>query len=186
LTVILFFGVIIFLRKLHWDAIQLNLLQLEDDIGGNVIRKGFLTRPLYHGRYNSIDLTINFSTEKFKKSRRNYIDISIGKQFKYPFTLSSLNWLQERGESTSDYEPIKATAQNDYGLRKETKGQVIKKNRKSDFTACISKLDPMNFIYFSKNGLLFERECRNLADETKYHKLKATIDTLYELLVVVE
>jgi hypothetical protein len=177
--------VIVFLRKLHWDAIQLNLFQLQDDIGGKVIRKGFLTRPLYHGTYNNLALTINFSTEKFKKNRRNYIDITIGKNFKNPLTISSLDWLRERDESVSEYEPIKI-ANNKYGLRREKNIRVIKKNHKTDFINYIKQLHPINFIYFSKNGLLFERECLNIANETEYVKLKDTINLLYKLIEVVE
>ena len=178
-------GVIIFLRKLHWDAVQLNLFQLQNAIGGKVIRKGFLTRPLYHGTYKNMALTINFSTEKFKKNRSNYIDITIDKKFKHPLTISSLDWLRERDESVSEYEPIKIANKN-YGLRREKNIRVIKKNRKDDFISYIKHLDPINFIYFSKNGLLFERECQSIAHETEYAKLKDTVDQLYNLLEVVE
>ena len=178
-------GVIVFLRKLHWDAVQSNLLQLQEAIGGKVIRKGFLTRPLYHGSYNNMALTINFSTEKFKKSRRNYLDITIDKKFKNPLTISSLDWLRERGESVAEYEPIKISDTN-YGLRREKNIRVIKKNQKTEFHEYIKKLHPINFIYFSKNGMLFERECQNITHETEYVKLKDTITQLYNLLEVVE
>lgn len=177
--------VIIFLRKLHWDAVQLNLLQLQNAIGGKVIRKGFLIRPLFHGNYKNMALTINFSTEKFKKNRRNYIDITIDKKFKNSLTISSLDWLKERDESVSEYEPIKI-ADTNYGLRREKNIRVIKKNRNTEFINYVKQLHPINFIYFSKNGLLFERECQNITIETEYVKLKETIDQLYNLIEVVE
>ena len=36
--------IINYLRKLHWDVIHHNLLELVDDIGGKILRQGMLGR----------------------------------------------------------------------------------------------------------------------------------------------
>ena len=77
--IVVFLIIINYLRKLHLDAIHFNLLSLIDDIGGAVIRKGFLARPVYHGSYQGIEVTINFSSERSQKKRRQYLNISLAR-----------------------------------------------------------------------------------------------------------
>jgi len=178
--------IIIFLRKLHWDAVQYNLLGLVDAIGGQVFRKGFLERPVYHGNYQNTDFIINFSTEKAKKGRLYYMDISLAKQFKNPATISSLPWLKERGESDKDFEPLKIFDDCRYGIRKNIGLNLIKDKNKAQFNDYIQQLDPFNFIYLSKNGMLFEKECKNIANETKHPLLKNILDSLFNLIKLIQ
>jgi hypothetical protein len=178
--------VIVTLRKLHWDAVQHNLHGLAETIGGQVLRKGFLARPVYHGNHQNIDFIINFSSEKGEKGRLYFIDISLARKFKHPLTISSLQWIKDRGESDSEFEPLKIFDDRRYGIRKNTDSSVIKTSTKSQFDDYIQRLDPFNFIYCSTNGMLFEKECKNIANETKHPILKNILDSLFNLVNIIQ
>jgi hypothetical protein len=183
---IIFLVVLNFLRKLQWDAVHNNLLDLTDDIGGNVIRQGMLGRPIFHGKYKNLDITINFSTERGKKGRRNYIDISIGRDFSQTLTISSMDWLEEREESVLDeYTEIELDGQKKYGLRSKSGQEVLKKNMQQKFKSILQDMHPFSFLFIGYNGLLFEKRGGNLAMSTKHPALKNDIECLIDLTGVI-
>jgi len=175
-----------FLRKLQWDTVHHNLLDLVDDIGGEVIRRSMLSRPIYHGTYKKQDITINFSTEKVKKVRNNFIDISIGQKFSAAFTISAFAWLEQRDDSALDeFIELNIEGIQRYGLRSERGENVINKKKESQFSDSLHKLDPFHFLYVGYNGLLFEKEGDNLAISTKHPALKNNLDALISFIKVV-
>jgi hypothetical protein len=183
---IIFLVVLNFLRKLQWDAIHNNLLDLTNEIGGEVLRQGMLGRPIFHGKYKNLDITINFSTERSKKGRRNYIDISVGRNFKQTLTISALDWLKEREESALDeFIEIKLDSQKKYGLRSKSGKDVIKKNMQQKFYSILQDMDPFSYVFIGYSGLLFEKHGGNLAMSTKHPALKQDIDNLIELTRVI-
>jgi hypothetical protein len=182
---VLFFSVVIllvifnFLRKLQWDAIHKNLLDLADQIGGEVVRRNVLGRPIYHGKYRDQDITINFSTEKANKKRLNFIDISIGRNFKNSFTISALDWLEKRENSAlEEFSAIDIKGRKRYGLRSTDNKNIIKKNMQARFNELLEQLDPFYFIFVGKSGLLFEKDGGNLALSTRHPALKNDLDAL--------
>ena len=183
---ILFLITFNFLRKLQWDAVHHNLIDLADDIGGEVIRRSMLSRPIYHGNFKKQDITINFSTEKVKKGRNNFIDISIGHKFSTAFTISAFAWLEEREDSALDeFASLNIKSTQRYGLRSDKGEGVINKKKESQFHDFLIKLDPFYFIYIGNNGLLFEKDGGNLAISTKHPALKNDIDALIGLIKVI-
>lgn len=181
LTLIIIFIGINVLRKLHWLSVQKNLHDLADNVGGNVLRKGILGRPIYHGRYKNMDITINFSTEKAGKRRVNYLDISIGSPLRKKFTITSLNWLRERGEeSVEDFEPI-SMKNSEYGILKNHKLNI----KKESIQELINDLAPFVYVYGGQNGILFEKECQNLAICTQHPKVQEILDSLARLIKMV-
>lgn len=180
--VFLFLVVINYMRKLHLDAIHFNLLDLVDTIGGQVLRKGFLSRPVYHGAYKGIDLTINFSTERSQKKRRQYLNISMAKNSDNNITISTDEWIQGRNESSSTiFEPLEINGDVKYVIRKPRNISYLKKDHKNIFKECIKNLTPFTYMYFGQNGLLFERECDNVALCTKHPNLENIIELLFKL-----
>ena len=170
------------MRKLHLDAIHFNFLELVDSIGGQVIRKGFLARPVYHGAFKSIELTINFSSERNQNKRRHYLDISMAKISDYNITISTQDWIADRNEgSSSDFVPLEIPGDVNYVILKPDNDSYIKKIQEKKFIECIKDLTPFTYIYIGKNGILFERECHNIAQCTKPPILKDTIEFLFEL-----
>lgn len=180
--VILFLVIINYMRKLHLDAIHFNLLELVDTVGGQVLRKGFLSRPVYHGAYKGIDLTINFSTERSQKKRRQYLNISMAKNSVNNITISTDEWIKGRKESSSAiFEPLEIDGDVKYVIRKPRNADYLRKDYKQNFIECIKNLTPFTYMYFGQNGLLFERECDNIALCTQHPKLENIVELLYQL-----
>jgi len=181
-SMVILFVIINYLRKLHLDAIHFNFLELADTIGGQVIRKGMLSRPVYHGAFRSIELTINFSSERAQKKRRQYLDISMAKNSDYNITISTQDWITDRNENSSaNFEPLEIPGEVNYVILKPGDVTYVKKENKKRFIECVKNLTPFTYIYIGKNGILFERECYNIAQCTKPPKLKDTIELLFEL-----
>ena len=180
--IVIFLLLINYLRKLHLDAIHFNFLELADIIGGQVIRKGILSRPVYHGAFRSIELTINFSSERSQKKRRQYLDISMAKNTSYNITISTRDWIADRNEEpSSNFEPLEIPGDVDYVILKPENVTYVKKINEKKFIECIKELTPFTYIYVGTNGILFERECENIARCTKLPELKNTIELLFEL-----
>ena len=94
-----------------------NLFDLVDEFGGNVYRRGFLARPVFHGTYKNCEVTINFSQERINSKRKNYINISIDKKINKSVTIVSLDWIKSQNESTDDLEIISMNNSQQYGIR---------------------------------------------------------------------
>ncbi len=183
---ILIVVVINYMRKLHWDAVHINLLDLVDDIGGQVLRQGFLGQPIFHGQYKKMDITINFSTERHKKKRRNLIDISIGMPIKKSFTISSYEWLKEREDSALDeFKSLDLDGLHNYGLRNPSDNQIAKESKQLKFRQILLDLDPFLFLFVGANGLLYEKDGGNLAVSTKHPALKDQIRYINLLMGVI-
>jgi hypothetical protein len=174
--------VINYLRKLNLDAIHFNFLELADTIGGQVMRKGILSRPVYHGAFKSIELTVNFSSERAQKKRRQYLDISMAKNSSYNITISTRDWIEGRSEeSSSDFVPLDIPGDVNYVILKPDDVTYVKEINEKRFIECVKNLTPFTFIYIGQNGILFERECDNIALCTKSPKIKDTVELLFEL-----
>ena len=181
-SIIIFLVIINYLRKIHLDAIHFNLLNLADSIGGQVIRKGLLSRPVYHGAFKSIELTINFSSERAQNKRRHYLDISMAKNSEYNITISTKDWITDRNEeSSSDFVPLEIPGDMNYVILNPENVTYVKKINENKFVECIKNLSTFNYIYIGKNGILFERECNNIAQCTKTPELTETIEHIFEL-----
>jgi hypothetical protein len=179
---IIFIIIINYLRKLHWDSIHFNLLKLADEIEGEIFRRNFMARPVFYGKYKGIEVTINFSSERTSNGRSNYIDISLNKKVRYPFTISSLAWLGERKDSSmNEYRELEIAGQKKYGVRKGNPKLFTKK-----IVNMIQKLDPFNFIFAGSTGVLMEIQCKNTAMATKHPQLKEKIEFLYNFLEALE
>ena len=186
LTIILIFLLFNYLRKLHWDAIHHNLLDLVDEIGGEIYRRGFLSRPIYHGEYKGNEIAINFSLEKMNNKRVNYLDISLGKEFRNSVTVSSLKWLQDRRESTENYLELDDTDIREYGILKKDLQRVFKGKPDADFIKNVKKLVPFTYIFIGQTGILFEMECNNFAQCTKHPQILNLIEILSEISKIIK
>ena len=184
LAVVLFIFIILnILRKWYWDTIQSNLLDLADDIGGQVMRRGFFSRPVYHGQYRDADLTINFSGERNKKGRVNLIDISLTANLSESITISSYPWLRAIAEkSIAEYKPLPGSDPPLYGIRLADSSKFKTKLTGSDFSGSIGSLHPFRFIFISPRGILFEKEAEHLPQNTRHPLLKEQLDGLFKLI----
>ena len=178
----IFFVLINYLRKLHWDAVHNNLFDLVDEFGGNVYRRGFLARPVYHGKYKNHEVTINFSQDRLNAKRKNYINISIDKKNKNSVTIVSLDWLKSQNESAENLKIVNLENSNQYGIRIENLNNTKEKELKAE----LKNLVPFNYVFFGQTGLIYEKESNNLGFETKPEKLKPSIESIYQLANIVK
>ena len=65
----------------------------------------------------------------------------------------------------------------EYGIR--IKDEV--KIKKTDLKSHLQKLVPFNYLFLGQTGLIFEKESKNLATETKLDSLKPYIESIYNL-----
>ncbi|MFC2087960.1 hypothetical protein ACFLSX_00030 [Calditrichota bacterium] len=177
----IFFVIINYFRKLHWDAIHNNLFDLADDIGGNVIRKGFLARPVYHGKYKGNEVTINFSQEKKESGRKTYINISLNKKIKNSITFVSMKWLETQKDSMEDLKIYNIDNNIEYGMRTASSSQIEKKDFDLKIIINLKKLHPFNYIFLGKTGVILEKESQNIALDTRHPGLKSLIGDIYNL-----
>ena len=177
--------ILIYLRKLHWDIIHHNLFDLSDEIGGKIVRHGFASRPFYYGIYRGYKLTVNFSSEKTKKGRRNYLDISINKKINKSITIASVEWLKDNNaDLLKNFTPFQDRAINKYGISRTGRQKSCSGNLEQKIKKYLISISDFNFIFFGASGVLLEIVCDNLAYATKHPRLKVNIDTLLSLVKV--
>jgi hypothetical protein len=169
------------LRKFQWDVIHNNLLDLEDEIGGSILRKGFLSRPVFTGKYEGSELTINFSQERIKNKRLNYINVSMNIRIKNSLTIISLDWLKDKKESTDDLEIVNIDESSKYGIRKSSSKNIFKKDSQKKIKQLIAQLHPFTYIFVGQTGIIFEKDGENLAITTKKSLLLEIINLLLKM-----
>ena len=106
----------------------------------------------------------------------------MAKNSKYNITISTQEWIADRNEeSSSNFVPMEIAGDVKYVILKPENVTYVKEINKNKFIECIKVLTPFTYIYIGQNGILFERECNNIAQCTKPPKLKDTIELLFEL-----
>ena len=115
---ILVFVVLIWLRKVQFDAVHKNFLDLVDKYGGRVIRDGFAIRPKFSGLFKDCRLSISISSEKKTEEnpRRFYISIYFQSPGKLNFTVMSNDWLNLRQKHKAAKRITKQIAGKKYSL----------------------------------------------------------------------
>ena len=177
LLFLVIFG-LIWIRKIQFDAIHQNFLDLEDHYGGKVYRGGFAVRPKYIGLYEEIKLSISISSEKKseRQSRRFYISVYLEAPSLINFTVMSSNWLNlEKNDMSQRH--VKNIFENNYLVEVSEKRVLSRLNLKK-IEEVVQQMHPFAYVLISKKGLILERISTNLVEDTKFEKL----DTLVKLL----
>jgi len=182
LTLLALFALLLYFRKMHWDVVHNNLLELSDDIGGEVYRRNFSSRPIFHGTFGDKELTINFSSARNALKRQYYVDVSWGKIFPNSFTVSSKELLQtDEWDISGEYEELNSEDLHHYLLMKSGNSPVYAQDKKDQFLNALRKLRPFNYLLAGNTGVLFEAGSENIAMATQYPKLKQILQALQEL-----
>lgn len=172
-------GVLLYVRKSQWDTIHRNLLDLEDNYEGKVIRRGFAARPFFYGKVDGYPLTVNISSEKLGQERFNYFDISWGFPTEETFTISEFEWLSKhRDDSAKDLRLL----ENDYGK----KFAIIHKNPEKikiimadpAVKKFVDEFQNLCYVFLGKTGIICEFNAENLAEASKYENLNKRLNLL--------
>ena len=177
----------VWVRKSMWDAVHRNLLDLEDQIEGKVMRRGFASRPFFHGKYNGYDFTINFSSEKTSGKRLTYVDISYSIQSTVSFSVSEKDWLtSQQAEAPQDFNEWQNAAGKTLVLRPVSDKQVQKLLSNKTFKNIFNQQDDLAFIFMSKTGLLYEYITEEVIKSTEPDALIDRLQLLDQLKEVIE
>jgi hypothetical protein len=176
---------LVFLRKSMWDVVHRNLLDLEDNYDGKVIRNGFATRPVFKGRINSIDVTINFSTAKQKSGRRTYIDFTLTMSSNLTITIAEKNWLKE--QNGEDHQVNTELIINDdltYIIMPPANRKIEHIIAKEEFKRCLTKFDNLAYFFVGKSGTICEFWSEKIDRDTTFEVMKSRLDQIRVLLSI--
>ena len=177
----------VWIRKTMWDAVHRNLLDLEDQIEGKVMRRGFASRPFFHGKYNGYDITINFSSEKTAGKRLTYVDISYSIQSMVSFSVSEKDWLtSQQAETPRDFSEWQNAAGKILVLRPISDKQVQKLLGNKTFKNIFDQQGDLAYIFVSKTGLLYEYITEEVIKSTEPDALIDRLQLLDQLKEVIE
>jgi len=180
ITVAIF--ILIWLRKMQYDAIHRNFLDLIDRFGGKVVRGGFAIRPKYMGTVEGHQVSVSISSERKHKdqSRKFYISIYSQARSLVNFTILSNEWLNMDGGETLKGRFIKLIADKSY-LLEVTEKKTFNKLNFAKIEETIRGMHPFAYALISKNGLILERLSENLVRDTEYEHLKPLMEGMTTL-----
>ncbi|GAB4379564.1 MAG: hypothetical protein Kow0042_29080 [Calditrichia bacterium] len=183
---LLVFLLLVWLRKVQFDAVHRNLLDLVDHYGGKVIRGGFAVRPRYSGTYKDLPLTVNISAERKTKNspRQFYISVFLKAASAINFTVMSNVWLGERDHSKTGKIFTRQIFNKEYVVEVAEK-KFLKMLNFEKLESFVKRLHPFAYTLVSRNGLIFERLSQNLIKDTEFEVLDRTLLALYDLTTTI-
>jgi hypothetical protein len=179
---LIWFG-LVFLRKSLWDNVHRNLLDLEDNYKGKVIRNGFAARPVFKGQINGIDVTINFSTAKSVNGRRTYIDFTLTISSNLTITIAEKNWLKEQnGEHHEKNTELIINDDLTYIIMPPNNRKIEKLIAKEEFRRSLRKFDNLAYFFVGKSGTICEFWSDKIDRDTTFDVMKSRLDQIRILL----
>ncbi len=188
LLLFLLWGIVLYVRKSHWDTIHRNLLDLEDHFEGKVIRRGFAARPFFHGKVKGRAFTLNISTERLDNQRLTYVDISWDLPTNETLAISNFEWLKKQGRGKLKKDMIVARSEQGEEFvfvhkNKERLKEIASLPAVKQF---ISQFENLCYVFLGKGGLLCEFSTDNLAQATEFEGLNKRLQLLENLREVLK
>ncbi len=185
ILLIIIFGSVMLLRKIQYDYLHNNLLDLVDKIGGEVVRNGFARIPYYHGKYKGATLVINFTSARDDKGNREYyITYSYEKDLGLNFNIMSRRWL----ESHKVEENPDIPTENLHGFRISSSDKKIinflKKNK--HLLVSLSEIDHFIYLFSSVRGMMFEVQIPNFGDGSNPDIILTTLEKTGKLISAIK
>ncbi len=184
-AIVLFFLLLIWIRKVQYDAVHRNFLDLVDNYGGRVLRGGFAVRPRFSCEYNGSKLSISISAEKKTKNRPRqfYISVFLQAPANANFTVMYSDWLQPRNNDDNKKRFTHPILNKKYVVEVTDKS-LFKKLDLNKIEKAVKKLDPFAYVLVSRRGLILERLSTNLIKDTEIENLENLIEGVYQLSVL--
>lgn len=187
LLIFVVLGLLIWLRKIQFDAVHRNFLDLVDQYGGRVIREGFAIRPKFTGLFKNYRLSISISSEKKteKNPRRFYISIYLQAPGIKNFTVLSNDWINLHQDKQNKKRITKQIFNKKYSLEVSEK-KILGKLDISRIENVVKEMHPFAYVLVSRKGLILERISHNLIADTEYEKLNPLLEGMYHLSCIPE
>ncbi len=185
LLVLIVILIMVWLRKVQFDAVHRNFLDLVDHFGGRVIRGGFAVRPRYSGSFKNQHVSISISSENWQKQRRFYIAVTMQSRAKIHFSIISRDWLESREAEDRRKRHAVDLMDGRYLLEVSNPNQLKTLNI-SSLNKIVEKLHPFAYVLIAKTGIILERISTNLIKDTEFPTLNRLLENVYHLKAVVE
>ncbi len=183
LIVVLLWLFLIWLRKTTWDAVHRNLLDLEDIVEGRVVRRGFASRPVFHGTLHKHSFTINFSTEKHEGKRSTYVDISYEQAAPFSFTIASKNWLESRmDDGSAQFVEYTNTDGMVFMARPAIDKRVADLLEKKDVQNLLNNWNDLAYFFAGETGIMYEFITEAVVKSTEAEALKNRLEEIHRFL----
>lgn len=179
--------VLIYMRKSLWDVVHRNLLDLQDRYKGKIIRNGFAARPVFHGKVNDHDLTINFSTARTKTGRKTYIDFTLTMSSPLSITIAERNWLKEQDSENPNMDSVFYI--NDdlaYVLLPANNRKIERIMAKEDFRRILKKFNNLAYLFVGRSGTICEFWTDKLDKDTEFKMMQERLNQIRMMLGVLE
>lgn len=183
--VLLLIVMMIFMRKIHFDSIHRNLLDLEDKFGGKVIRGGFAVRPKYSGDYKGKKISVTIAYSKEDGNRKYYIEITMQAKSKYQFSILGPNLMKGQDIPPDRRKKIIELSDENY-LLEVTDPSHIKLLNIKKIGNIVKTMYPFVFILITKTGLMLEKASNDLIKDTDIRHLVSLFKNMYELREAIE
>jgi hypothetical protein len=184
-AIFILIAVMIFLRKIHFDTIHRNLLDLEDKFGGKVIRGGFAVRPKYSGDYKGEKISVTIAYSKENGNRRYYLELTMQAKSKLQFSILGPNLMEGQEISPERKNKIVKLSKGNY-LLEVTDPAHIKLLNINKITEIVTKMYPFVFILITKTGLMLEKVSADLIKDTDIRHLGGLFKNMYALREALE
>jgi len=179
LLILAVYGGMIFVRKIMWDAVHRNLLDLEEQYEGKVIRRNFAARPVFYGKLCGEAITVNFSSERREGKRLNYIDVSLELKSLQAFTISDMEWAKNQGASPdAEFEELFNETGRKFLFRPAFDPDVNRLVKNPATQNILDQFTGLAYIYAGKSGILCEYSTEDLIKSTEYGTLKPRLEML--------
>ncbi len=171
---------LVWLRKVQFDAIHHNFLSLEDEFGGRVVRAGFAIRPRFAGTYKGEDFSVSITSEKNGKERKYYIAIAMKSDSQFSFTIMSKEWLGNRELSPERQRDSLLIKDNQYLLEMAQSRNLGQLNI-SRIESIVAMMHPFAYVLIGKSRMLLERASLNIIQDTSLASMKPLLEGMYQL-----
>ena len=176
-----------FLRKSLWDVVHQNLLDLEDNYDGKIIRNGFAARPVFHGKVDGNNLTINFSTAKTNSGRKTYIDISLTVESDFSLTITEKKWQQEQdGETRKNALELATNNGTTYYIMPGDSEKVKVLTGDEGLKEVLEKFENLVYFFIGQSGAICEFWSDKIDIDTKFETMQPRLKQIRKLLEVLK
>ncbi len=177
--------ILVWFRKLQFDAVHRNFLDLEDKFGGKVMRAGFAVRPRYTGEYKGQRVTVSITYENTQDGRKYYIAATMQCASRVNFTIMATDWLERREIPDEKKRSMKYILNKQF-LIETPAASLMKKLNLSRIEKAVQKIAPFAYILIAKTGIVLERISTNIVLDTQLSKMESLFEGMYALKLAVE
>jgi len=175
------FFILVWLRKVQYDAIHRNFISMEDKFGGKVVRKSALFRPFYAGKVKGREVRVGFTSEKYQDKRNYYVNYTLECSAKIQGSIIETKWYESREEKSDD--EMVPLLNGKFWL--QVKGSMPK-NFSKKLETQIKNFPDFSYVLVAKTGMILERTTERLADDSEAEINNTIISGMVKIASVFE